>query len=89
VDGSTLELYRRLLRLRRELDLGVGELTWLEAPGPDVLAFRVGREADAVTVLANLGPEPVPLPGGAEVLVGTAVLRDGAVPCDAAVWLRG
>ncbi|MCB7127829.1 alpha-glucosidase, partial [Lachnoclostridium sp. 210928-DFI.6.3] len=37
VAGSTLELYRTMLRLRREHDLGVGGLTWVEGYGADVV----------------------------------------------------
>jgi alpha-glucosidase len=89
VEGSTLELYRRLLRLRRELGLGIGELTWLEGPGEDVLAFRVtGLDGQQVVVLTNLGGRPVPLPAGATVLAATSVLSGGAVPDDTTVWLR-
>lgn len=40
VGGSTLELYRSALRLRRSLF--TGPLEWLDAGRPDVLAFRRG-----------------------------------------------
>ena len=44
VEGSTLELYRQLLSLRRELRLGAGSLTWFDAGSDDVVAFTiVGR----------------------------------------------
>ncbi|MDQ3383200.1 MAG: glycoside hydrolase family 13 protein, partial [Actinomycetota bacterium] len=90
VAGSTLELYRQLLRTRRELDLGVGELRWLDGYGPDVVAFSTGtREGGAVTVLSNLGPESVAIPEGAEVLVASAALVDRALATDVTVWLRG
>ena len=39
VEGSTLELYKTLLRLRRELGLGTGELTWLPSPSEHILMF--------------------------------------------------
>jgi alpha-glucosidase len=88
VDGSTLETYRRLLQLRREHDLGVGGLEWLTDLGPDVLAFRNERlDGRPVTVLANLGTEPVALPAGAEVLVASGRLEGGRVPQDCTVWL--
>ena len=58
VPGSTLELYRHLLDLRRAYALGSGSLEWLEAyvDDPDVVAFRStdGDRAE-VTVLVNLG----------------------------------
>ncbi len=87
--GSTYELYRAALRLRREHGLGVGDLTW--APGvcddPAVLAF-IDRD---VLVVANLGERPARLPDGARVLVVSGPLgaaADGAVTVPAAttVW---
>lgn len=86
---STLELYRTLLRLRREHRLGRGELTWLDGFGPDVLAFSVAAADGAVTVLANLGPEAVALPAGSEILAASQPIRAGALlHTDEAVWLR-
>ena len=88
VEGSTLELYRALLRLRRELRLGRGELSWVDL-GENVLAFDVSVEGGgSVRVIANLGEEFAPLPDG-EVLVCSSVddLADG-LPTDTAVWLR-
>ena len=73
VEGSTLELYRTLLRLRREHRLGRGELTWLDL-GENVLAFDVTSESGApVRVIANLGSRALPLPEG-EVLVASGEL---------------
>jgi alpha-glucosidase len=89
VEGSTLELYRALLRLRRELRLGRGELTWVDL-GEEVLAFDVSTESDGpVRVIANLSGEFLPLPGFEEVLVGSGdVDPDRGLPTDTAVWLR-
>jgi alpha-glucosidase len=89
VEGSTLELYRALLRLRRELRLGRGELTWVDL-GEQVLAFDVSTESDGpVRVIANLSGEFLPLPGFEEVLVGSGdVDPDRGLPTDTAVWLR-
>ncbi len=89
VPGSTLELYRAALRLRRDLGLGAGELQWLDGYGEDVVAFR----SATTTVVANLGAETMALPRDAEVLVvsGDLVTVDGdrsAVPSDTTVWLR-
>ncbi len=81
--GSTLTLYRTALRLRRKLGLGRGTLDWLTGAGGNVLAYRNG----AITVLANMGTFPVPLPPG-EVLLGSAPLPDdGTLPADTTVWL--
>jgi len=89
VPGSTLELYRTLLRLRREHRLGRGELSWLDL-GEDVVAFEVTSETGApVRLIANVGGPNVPLPADAEVLVCSedVELGDG-LPADCAAWLR-
>ncbi|MER5702721.1 glycoside hydrolase family 13 protein [Micromonospora sp. NPDC002296] len=84
VPGSTYELYRTALRLRREHGLGRGTLFWLSS-GDEVLAFRNGE----VAVLTNFGDAAAPLPAGAEVLHASAPLTDdGAVPTDVTVWFR-
>ncbi|WP_232660994.1 glycoside hydrolase family 13 protein [Pseudonocardia sp. TRM90224] len=85
VPGSTLELYREMLRLRRELGLGLGELEWVDdLGGDDVVAFRRGE----VLVVANLGGEPVPLPSGTRVLLTSGPLDEqDRVPTDTTVWL--
>ena len=87
VPGSTLELYRTLLRLRREHRIGRGELSWVDL-GEDVLAFDMSPEAGTVVrVIANVGGDPVALPE-AEVLVASAdVDLSGGLPSDTAVWL--
>ncbi|WP_109474457.1 alpha-amylase family glycosyl hydrolase [Ornithinimicrobium cavernae] len=89
VDGSSLELYRTLLAARRELDLGVGELSWEDGLGEDVVSFRTtDRDGSGVRVITNLRAEPLPLPEGAEPLLSSAALTDGTVPTDTTVWLR-
>ncbi len=82
VVGSTYELYRTALRLRRELDLGRGTLCWLESPD-QVLAFRNG----GLRVLTNFGSDPVPLPTDAELVHASGDLGpDRCVPSDVTVW---
>ncbi|MCW3841979.1 glycoside hydrolase family 13 protein [Micromonospora yasonensis] len=83
VPGSTYELYRTALRLRREHGLGRGPLRWLSS-GDEVLAFT-SRD---LTVLTNFGAEPVPLPAGAQVLATSAPLDGDAVPTDVTAWYR-
>jgi alpha-glucosidase len=83
VAGSTYEMYRAALRLRRELDLGGGTLDWVDS-GEDVLAFRNGP----IQVLTNFGQPPVPLPVGTRpVLSSAALTEDGRVPTDVTVWV--
>ena len=89
VAGSTLELYRTLLAVRREHRLGRGELTWLDGFPDSVLAFTVTSADDQVTVLANLGGAPLPLPDGATILASSQPLEPGApLGIDETVWLQ-
>jgi len=80
--GSTLNLYRRTLQLRRELpDLHGDDLTWLDAPD-GCLAYRRG----GLTVWLNAGDASVPLPDG-DVVHASGPLDGGLAP-DTAAWLR-
>jgi alpha-glucosidase len=82
VDGSTFELYKAALRIRRERGLGLGRLAMLDADD-DVVALRNGE----LLVLANTGAGPVPLPAGAApVLASGPLTPDDAVPPDTTVW---
>jgi len=90
VPGSTLEMYRAALRLRRDHALGLGELVVEDAFGDDCVAVRNG----AVLVVTSFGERPVALPAGSEVLItsGELVTADGdpdarAVPTDTTVWV--
>jgi alpha-glucosidase len=83
VEGSTLELYRTLLTVRREHDLGSGSLEWLEGYPDEVVAFRNGD----LTVIANIGSDPVELPVGT-IVVSSEELHELALPGDTTVWLR-
>ncbi|MEV7395851.1 glycoside hydrolase family 13 protein [Aeromicrobium sp. NPDC092404] len=87
-EGSTLELYRGLLRLRRELRLGRGRLAWLDGFPDDALAFTVTSPDGSVTVLANLGETPLALPEGSTILAASEPLELGAtLTTDVTVWL--
>ena len=103
---SSLSLYKRLLAARKRLGLGAGTLTWLDSFGDtasggdalggdvlggDVLAVHVVGSGGEVTVVANIGSEPIDLPEG-RVLVASGPLdvAPGAprrLPADTAVWL--
>ncbi|MET0861423.1 MAG: glycoside hydrolase family 13 protein [Microbacterium sp.] len=79
---STLTLYRTLIAARRAGGLGAGAVAWLPGFGPDVIAFRNGN----VTVLANLGTNPVTLPAG-EILARSEPFTGTSLPVDTAVWI--
>ncbi len=81
VTGSTLELYRSALGLRRDHRLGQGTLEWLDTP-QEVIGYR----NSAVTVIANIGDRPIPLPAG-ELLLTSDELTDSLLPPDTTVWL--
>jgi len=82
VPESTLEFYRAALAARREYGLGAGSIEWLDGGG-HVLAFRNGD----LTVVANTGPTPVPLPAG-EVVLSSGPVGEGLLPGDTTAWLR-
>ncbi len=86
VEGSTLELYRAALRLRRELQADES-LQWVGAgstASTHVLHLRRSTGWESVT---NLSDGEVPLPEG-EVLLASGPLGDGILPPDTTVWLR-
>jgi alpha-glucosidase len=80
--GSTLELYRTALRLRRKL-LDGETLTWAEAPA-GVLHFARTEGWRCVT---NVSDAPVPLPPGEVLLASVPLPHDGTLPPDTTVWL--
>ena len=84
--GSTLELYRAALRLRRAHPaLGDGALEWDETAPAGVLSFT--REPGFRCVV-NLSDAPVAPPPGSEPLLTSAPLGDdGSLEPDAAAWL--
>jgi alpha-glucosidase len=76
VPGSTLELYRAALRLRRTFD---GDLTWHDSP-EGTLVFSRGDVVCAV----NLTETPVDFGLDGELLLASA--EPGAA--DSAAWLK-
>ncbi|MFC8434427.1 glycoside hydrolase family 13 protein [Streptomyces sp. NPDC057253] len=81
-EGSTLELYRTALRLRRKLLQGE-ELTWTDTGPAGVLDFVRHEGWRCVT---NLSESAVPLPEG-EVLLASGPLENGRLGPDTTVWL--
>ncbi|MEE2568022.1 glycoside hydrolase family 13 protein [Pseudarthrobacter sp. J64] len=82
VEGSTLELYRAALKLRRRLQTDE-TLEWLETGNPDVVHFRRPGGWHTVT---NFGTGPVALPEGS-VVVSSSALEDGKLPGATTAWL--
>ncbi|AWB85518.1 glycoside hydrolase family 13 protein [Mycetocola zhujimingii] len=87
VEGSTLELYREALRVRREQSLGLGTLEWIDGLGDNVIAFTNGT----VTVVANTSTTDVALPAslaGAELILSSGAFDGATLAGDTTVWLR-
>jgi alpha-glucosidase len=83
VEGSTLELYRTALALRRRL-LDGEDLTWATESAPGVLDLT---RTDNWRCVTNLSATPVELPPG-EVLLSSAPLEeDGRLGPDTTAWL--
>ena len=93
--GSTLEMYRKALDVRRRHPaLGEGsEVEWLDAP-EGVLAFRRKGGSEEFVCTVNLTSEPVALPApgrvlmtsGAEPVAGAAGEGTARIAADTAVW---
>ncbi|MFJ6164385.1 glycoside hydrolase family 13 protein [Micromonospora orduensis] len=94
VPGSTLELYRAALRIRRDhpaLSVDAGGVTWLET-GPGVLAFSRANGATVLTCVVNLSGAPVLIDGyGQPVVASDTLTGQGSghlLGVDAAAWLE-
>ncbi len=82
--NSTLNMYRRVLQLRREIPgFRSEEFAWRESAA-GVLDFERGSW---VRCLVNLSGGPIPLDTDWEVLVSSIPLGDAMLPHDAAAWL--
>ncbi|MFE7874482.1 glycoside hydrolase family 13 protein [Micromonospora humida] len=92
--GSTLELYRAALRVRRThpaLSATAGPVRWQQTE-PGVLAFRRDGDAAALTCVVNLSGAPVRIDGYGRPLVASADLTEQdaghVLPVDAAAWFE-
>lgn len=85
VEGSTLELYKLAIRLRKELQLGDGSFEWVEEfTNENTLGFKNGE----ILVIHNFGPENLQLPAAKIVASSQNGLTLGATLCvDQTVWL--
>lgn len=92
---STLNLYRRALELRHDLELGTAKFAWhpLSEGDQDVLAYTMScGTGETVLVAANLGESEI---GFDELSRGELLLASGQnavvndrLSVDSAVWLR-
>jgi alpha-glucosidase len=86
VAGSTLELYKQALKLRRDLKLGEGSFEWAaEFVGEHSLGFRNG----AILVVHNFGHLPIALPAGEIVASSIEGMTNGhALVAHQTVWIK-
>jgi len=81
-DGSTLEMYREALRLRRQLQTAE-RLEWVPTKDPDVLHFvRPG----GWHCISNFGTVPVELPEGV-LRISSSPRQGRMLPGETTVWL--
>ena len=84
VEGSTLEMYKHALKLRKELGLGHGSFDWVpEYTNESALGYRNGD----VLVIHNFGSNPIELPAGKVI----ASSRNGVsveLESNQTVWLQ-
>lgn len=84
VSGSTLELYKLAIRLRRELQLGDGSFEWVaEFTNDRALGFRNGN----ILVIHNFGADALPLPTG-EIVARSEISDSLSLEPHTTVWLK-
>ena len=85
IEGSTLELYKLAIRLRKELKLGDGSFEWIpEFTNENALGYK-NRE---LLVIHNFGSEPLQLPELQIIASSQNGLTLGAtLSADQTVWL--
>jgi alpha-glucosidase len=86
VAGSTLELYKQLLKVRKSSGMGSGAFRWApEFDGDTSLAY-INND---VLVVANFTGAPIALPAG-ELLVTTQhdLTVEGVLEHDQVAWLK-
>ncbi len=86
VAGSTLEVYKRVLKVRKQFNLGAGTFKWApEFMDETTLAYI----NNGVLVLANFAGDPVVIPAG-EILATTQadLTVEGELEHDQTVWIK-
>ncbi len=86
VAGSTLEVYKRVLKVRKQFNLGAGNFKWApEFMDETTLAYI----NNGVLVLANFAGDPVVIPAG-EILATTQadLTVEGELEHDQTVWIK-
>lgn len=85
VNGSTLELYKSMLKNRKGFAIGHGDFSW---SSEHCTESSLGYVNSGVLVLANFDGEDIPLPSG-EILLSTQTdLSTGLLEFDQVVWIK-
>ena len=86
VTGSTLELYKHALKLRRDLKLGEGSFEWA---AEFVTEHSLGFSNGDILVVHNFGHSPIELPEGEIIASSLEGMQPGhALVADQTVWLK-
>jgi alpha-glucosidase len=83
--SSHLALYRTMLAVRRELDLGRGSLAWAE---DWCTASSLAYVNGATLVLMNLNHEPLEMPAGQVLVRSTSSESEGLLASGETAWIR-
>jgi alpha-glucosidase len=83
VPEAPLEIFRKALKLRRELQCAE-EITWHKTSRENVLHFSRPNGWNCIT---NFKGGKYPMPAG-EVLLTTQPLVDGKIPAGTTVWFK-
>lgn len=86
IKGSTLELYKHALKLRKQIRLGEGSFEWVkEFVNENSLGFRNGE----ILVIHNFGHDPIELPAGEILASSLEGMSEGhSLVADQTVWLK-
>ena len=86
VPGSTLELYKRLIKERKEFALGSGEFRFAPEYSSDSTLAYINN---GVLVISNFGPDSVNVPAG-KLLVTTQhdLTIEGVLEHDQTAWIK-
>jgi alpha-glucosidase len=83
VAGSPLEIFRKALKLRRELQCAE-EITWHQTSSEDVLHFSRPNGWNCIT---NFKAHKYSIPAG-EVILSSSPIVDGKISAGTTVWLK-
>jgi alpha-glucosidase len=86
VEGSTLELYKQLIAMRKQFDLGSGDFRFAPEHTTETSLAYLNNQ---VLVISNFGPESVTIPAG-QIIASTqnGLASEGSLGANQTVWLK-